>query len=129
MFQRSILSPFSGLKTETVCFSETLASTDESTQRQNPDHHQLHHREHLKSHSWATSLMSRCWSSLSYEMQHYSLVILFHIKCNKTSVIRHNSHTTSKLSEQGYLPPHGNHKRKSSIDVISYKPLYFHRSS
>jgi hypothetical protein len=26
---------------ETVCFSETMASTDESTRRQNPEHHQL----------------------------------------------------------------------------------------
>jgi hypothetical protein len=38
---------------ETVCFSETLASTDESTRRQNPEeyhHHQPHRRENLKSH-------------------------------------------------------------------------------
>jgi hypothetical protein len=28
-----------GLKMETVCFSETLASTDESTRRQNPEQH------------------------------------------------------------------------------------------
>jgi hypothetical protein len=31
---------------ETVCFSETLASTEESTRRQNPEeHHQPHRRE------------------------------------------------------------------------------------
>jgi hypothetical protein len=36
------------LQDETVCFSETLASTDESTRRQNPDHHHhLHRRENL----------------------------------------------------------------------------------
>jgi hypothetical protein len=29
----------SALKMETVCFSETLASTDESTRRQNPEKH------------------------------------------------------------------------------------------
>jgi hypothetical protein len=29
----------STLKMETVCFSETLSSTDESTRRQNPEHH------------------------------------------------------------------------------------------
>jgi hypothetical protein len=32
---------------ETVCFSETLASTDESTRRQNPEEHS-HRRENLK---------------------------------------------------------------------------------
>jgi hypothetical protein len=37
-----------GLKMETVCFSKTLASTDESTRRQNPEHHP-HRRENLKS--------------------------------------------------------------------------------
>jgi hypothetical protein len=37
---------------DTVCFSETLASTDESTRRQNPEehHHHLHRHENLKSH-------------------------------------------------------------------------------
>jgi hypothetical protein len=43
----------SALKMETVCFSETLASTDESTRLQNPEdhhHHHLHRRENLKSH-------------------------------------------------------------------------------
>jgi hypothetical protein len=37
---------------ETVGFSETLASTDESTRRQNPEeqHHHPHRRENLKSH-------------------------------------------------------------------------------
>jgi hypothetical protein len=36
---------------ETVCFSETLVSTDESTRRQNPeDHHHPQRRENLKSH-------------------------------------------------------------------------------
>jgi hypothetical protein len=41
----------SGLKMETVCFSETLAPTDESRRRQNPeqDHHHPH-RENLKPH-------------------------------------------------------------------------------
>jgi hypothetical protein len=38
---------------ETVCFSETLASTYESRRRQNPEHHHHHHhphrRENLKS--------------------------------------------------------------------------------
>jgi hypothetical protein len=35
---------------ETVCFSETLASTDESTRRHNPEEHHPHRRENLKSH-------------------------------------------------------------------------------
>jgi hypothetical protein len=34
---------------ERVCFSETLAPTDESTWRQNPEHHP-HRRQNLKSH-------------------------------------------------------------------------------
>jgi hypothetical protein len=40
------------LMVERICFSETLASTDESTRRQNPDHHHHHpHRcENLISH-------------------------------------------------------------------------------
>jgi hypothetical protein len=47
-------------KTETVCFSETMASTDiyKSTRRQNPEekHHHPHRRENLKSHINVTSL-------------------------------------------------------------------------
>jgi hypothetical protein len=35
---------------EIVCFSEMLASTDESTRRQNPEEHHPHRRENLKSH-------------------------------------------------------------------------------
>jgi hypothetical protein len=43
----------SALKMETEHFSETLASTDESTRRQNPDeHHHPHRRENLKSHKF-----------------------------------------------------------------------------
>jgi hypothetical protein len=39
------------VKMETVCFSKTLASTDESTRRQNPkEHHHPHRRENLKSY-------------------------------------------------------------------------------
>jgi hypothetical protein len=51
-FRRNIPSPSSPLKMETVCFSETLASTNESTRRQNPEeeHYHLHRRESLKSH-------------------------------------------------------------------------------
>jgi hypothetical protein len=33
------MAPSAGLKMETVCFSETLASSDESTSRQNPEEH------------------------------------------------------------------------------------------
>jgi hypothetical protein len=33
----NILSPSSALKIETVCFTETLADTDESAWRQNPE--------------------------------------------------------------------------------------------
>jgi hypothetical protein len=55
-FRRNILSPSSGLKMKTVCFSETIASTDESTWRQNPvHHHDSHRRENLKSHSVAVN--------------------------------------------------------------------------
>jgi hypothetical protein len=41
------------LKMEIVCFSETLVSAYESTQRQNPEeqHRHPHRRENLKSHS------------------------------------------------------------------------------
>jgi hypothetical protein len=36
---------------EAACFSETVASTDESTRRQNPEeHHHPHRRENLKYH-------------------------------------------------------------------------------
>jgi hypothetical protein len=40
------------LHLQSLCFSETLASTDESTRRQNPEehHHHPHHRENLKSY-------------------------------------------------------------------------------
>jgi hypothetical protein len=37
-FRRNMLPPSSGLKMETVRFSETLPSTDESTKRQNLEH-------------------------------------------------------------------------------------------
>jgi hypothetical protein len=42
----------STLKMETVCFSETLASADESTRRQNPEeqHYHPHRHENLRSH-------------------------------------------------------------------------------
>jgi hypothetical protein len=42
---------------ETVCFSETLASTDQSTWCQNPEehHHYRHHCENLKSHNYNVS--------------------------------------------------------------------------
>jgi hypothetical protein len=40
--------PSSALKMETECFSESLASTDESTRRQNTEHR--HRRENFKSH-------------------------------------------------------------------------------
>jgi hypothetical protein len=44
-----VLSLSSGLNMETVCFSETLASTDESTRRQNPqEHHHHHHHPHRR---------------------------------------------------------------------------------
>jgi hypothetical protein len=47
-FQRALTL---AMKMETVCFSETLVSIDESTQRQNPEeHHHPHRRDNLKSH-------------------------------------------------------------------------------
>jgi hypothetical protein len=47
------LQPWRWLNMETVCFSETLLSTDESTRRQNPEeqHRHPHCRENLKSHT------------------------------------------------------------------------------
>jgi hypothetical protein len=41
------------LKMQILCFCETLASTDESTWRLNPEerHHQTYHRDNLKSHT------------------------------------------------------------------------------
>jgi hypothetical protein len=38
-FREIYCHPPSALKMETVCFSETLASTDKSTRRQNPEEH------------------------------------------------------------------------------------------
>lgn len=38
----------SALKTEALCFSDTLASTDESPRRQNPGHHHPHRCARLK---------------------------------------------------------------------------------
>jgi hypothetical protein len=38
-FEKNILSHYSGLKIETACLSETLASTYESTWYQNPEEH------------------------------------------------------------------------------------------
>jgi hypothetical protein len=60
----AILSPSSGLKIGTASFFETLASTDESTRRQNPEeqHHKLHHphrRENLKSQRFTVSLRAQ----------------------------------------------------------------------
>jgi hypothetical protein len=50
--RRNILPPSSGLKMETVCFSEKLESNNESTRRQNPEeHHHPHRRENLKNQS------------------------------------------------------------------------------
>jgi hypothetical protein len=53
LYNPSILSMVtSAMKMEAVRFSETLASTDQSTRRPNPEeHHQYcHRRENLKSH-------------------------------------------------------------------------------
>jgi hypothetical protein len=41
IFRADILSICSGLKMGTVCFSETMASTDGSKRRQNPDEEHL----------------------------------------------------------------------------------------
>jgi hypothetical protein len=49
---RSLLppsSPSSAVKMETVCFSDALVSTYESTRRHNPE--EVHRRENLKSHN------------------------------------------------------------------------------
>jgi hypothetical protein len=49
----------SALKMETVCFSETFASKDESTRRQNPEvHHHPHRRESLRSYMCVLCLHS-----------------------------------------------------------------------
>jgi hypothetical protein len=50
----------SALKMEAVCFSKTLASTDQSTQCQNPEEHYHYHHccENLKSHTEKS--MSMC---------------------------------------------------------------------
>jgi hypothetical protein len=45
---------------ETVCFSETLASIDESTRRINPEHHHPHRRENLRSHKADSRLLRLC---------------------------------------------------------------------
>jgi hypothetical protein len=50
-FRRNIMSPSSALKMNRVWFSETFASTDDSTWLQNPEkHHHPHHREDLRCH-------------------------------------------------------------------------------
>lgn len=41
--------PYAGLNMRTVCFADTLVSTDESTRRQNPEHYSPHRQENLKS--------------------------------------------------------------------------------
>jgi hypothetical protein len=47
----NILSPSTGLKMVTACFSQTMASTDESTWHQNPDHPPPPHQcKNLKFH-------------------------------------------------------------------------------
>jgi hypothetical protein len=43
-----LVSPPSALKMETVCFSETLASTDESTRRQSSEKHHFQMQMVLK---------------------------------------------------------------------------------
>jgi hypothetical protein len=50
--------PSSTLKMETVCISEMLTSTNESTQRQNPEeqHHHPHRRGNLKPHNLQNAL-------------------------------------------------------------------------
>jgi hypothetical protein len=55
----------SALKMETVRFSETLASTSQSTRRPNPEeHHQYRHRlENLKSQVTFDVTESRLWLS------------------------------------------------------------------
>jgi hypothetical protein len=79
-FRRNILSPSSGLKVETACFSEALASTNKSTWCQNPDHHHHHHphyHENLKCHIFnmvwiilivASSWFMRCGSPWSRDL-------------------------------------------------------------
>jgi hypothetical protein len=53
--RRNILSPSWVLKMATECFSESLASTDESTLCQNPDERHHHHRHQLMRKSkWRT---------------------------------------------------------------------------
>jgi hypothetical protein len=58
-FRRNILSLSSGLKMETVCFSETLVFTYESTRRHNPEqHYHLHRRQNLKFHDLGCVLIT-----------------------------------------------------------------------
>jgi hypothetical protein len=57
-FQRNMLSPPSALKMETVCFSETMASTNQPTWRQNPEEH---HRQHIQLSGLHSNLIpSKC---------------------------------------------------------------------
>jgi hypothetical protein len=42
---------------KTVCISETLGSTYESTRPQNPEHHYPHRRENLKPHVFPSHVM------------------------------------------------------------------------
>jgi hypothetical protein len=48
------------------CFSETLASTDESTRRQNPEkrHHHPHRRQNFKSHEFIVDLTDLAYTML-----------------------------------------------------------------
>jgi hypothetical protein len=73
------------MKMETVCFSETLASTDESTRRQSPEeHHHLHCRENFKSHTikecFCRDSVKFCGTALKYTMT-YSFRILSRKTC------------------------------------------------
>jgi hypothetical protein len=61
-FWRNILSPSSALKIETVCFSEMLASTDESTRCKNPEE-QRHHVRISQSVSLTKSVISEIFDT------------------------------------------------------------------
>jgi hypothetical protein len=57
----TMLGSSSAQKMETVCFSETMASSDESIRRRNPEeqHHHPHRRENLKSQTVRINACSR----------------------------------------------------------------------
>jgi hypothetical protein len=86
----------SALKMETVCFSETLASTGGSTRRQNPaEHHHPRRRENLKSYKIKTA-RSRVVAKLLLDLDTDIQSVLFKMQPNKNNVLQYTNGIRSR---------------------------------